>query len=170
MTQIDGKYYADDAAELASWLSIEIPTATQLRQRKVLPPREPGKGYPLRESVTAYIEYQRARTPKGRPASQKTVEEKGLKEQYMFEQVREKKRKNDEADDLLIHVEQVVRIIDELVNIIRPRLESLPGNVQKFVPAGRAAEITKREIAKITKAISSINFKELLKNKGKNEH
>lgn len=161
MKEIDGIIYSTDGSELADWLTLKLSTTTQLRQRGTLPPLEKGKGYPMRESIAAYIGYLRERAQKGRPPGDSSGTP-DVKEQILIEKLRKEKRLNDEADKLLINVESVIKIINELIGIIRPRLEGLPGQVQRFSPGGRAAEITKREIAKITKAIADIDVMAIL--------
>lgn len=163
MKSIDGVEYAEDGAELAEWLTLQLSTTTQLRQRGVIPQRVRGKGYPIKESVQAYIEYQRARMPSGRPPSEESQEEKSLKDQLLMERLRRDRRENDAAEGILIDVNVVVSMINEIIGILKPRLEALPASIAKYVPEGRVGEIAAREVARVTSAVSGIDVENLLK-------
>ena len=163
MKIIDGKYYSDNGAELAEWLDVELSTTTALRQRKIIPPREDGKGYPVKESIRGYISYQRSKMQMGRPPSEKSSGEKSVKEQILEEKLRKDRRENDIAEGRLIEADVLVSIVNEIVGRIKPRLEIIPAQVVKFISVPRAGEIVGREIAKITDSIANIDIERMVR-------
>ena len=162
MKIIDGIEYAETGVELAEWLALELSSCTQFRQRGILPQRSRGKGYPIKESVQGYIEYQRSRMPKGRLPDKEEKEELSLKEQYLFEQIRAKKRENDVAQGILIDAGVMVKILNDIVVSLKQRLEVIPANVKKMVPTGRTAEIVAREIGKASTALSRLDVASII--------
>jgi phage terminase Nu1 subunit (DNA packaging protein) len=163
MKIIDGIEYAETGVELADWLALELSSCTQFRQRGILPQRVRGRGYPIKASVQGYIEYQRSRMPKGRLPAKEEKEELSLKEQYLYEQIRAKKRENDVACGTLIDASVMIKILNDIVVAVKQRMEVIPANVKKMVPAGRTSEIVAREIGKASVYLSRLDIAAMIR-------